>query len=150
MGFSVSVTYLLLFVGLLFAMGMLHATVSNSIEEVREAQQFQNDHIAAIQSAKVTISSVTLVDAAACDLNVTATNTGETLLERGRTDVLADGSYEENLTDRSEVDGADSDLWRPGQDLEIDLGAFAAAPDRIKLIAGPGVADATEVSGITC
>jgi flagellar protein FlaF len=151
MGFSVSGTYAQLFVGFLFSMGTLHASVSNSVEEVREAQRFQNDHISTLQRTSVNVTDVTVVDAGSCDVNVTAKNTGETPLRVSHTDVLTDGTYEENIAERSRVDGNDdTDLWYPGQQLEIDLGELLSAPDRVKVVTGTGVSDTTEVGGLRC
>jgi len=107
MGFSVSGTYALLFFGVLFAMGTLHASASNAVEEVRDAQQVQNDHLSAIQRTDVNVTDVILLDATSCDVNVTANNTGTTQLRVSETDLFSDGTYEENLTDRAQVDGTD-------------------------------------------
>jgi flagellar protein FlaF len=147
----VSGTYALLFFGVLFATGTLHTTASNAVEDVRESQQFQNDHVATIQGTEINITDVTVVDDVNCAVNVTANNTGETRLSAAKTDVLTDGVYEENVAEKSEVDGdGNTDLWLPGQQLEVDVGELTAAPDRVKTVAEPGVADATEVSGLVC
>jgi flagellar protein FlaF len=151
MGFSVSGTYALLFFGVLFAMGTLHASASNAVEEVRDAQQVQNDHLSAIQRTDVNVTDVILLDATSCDVNVTANNTGTTQLRVSETDLFSDGTYEENLTDRAQVDGTDgTDLWLPGQQLEVDAGEFLSAPDRVKVVTGPGVSDTAEASGLVC
>lgn len=150
MGFSVSATYLLLFFALLFAMGMLNASAANAVEEVREAQQFQNERISTVQGTALNVTDVAVDNATRCAVTVNASNVGDTLLERSATDVFVDGRYVENVGDRSTVDGGDSQLWRPDGTLSVDVGDLAAPPERVAVVAGPGVADATEVSGLSC
>lgn len=151
MGFSVSATYALIFFGLLFAMGTLHAAASNTAEDVTAAQQYQNDHLATIQETKLNVTSVAVADATNCDVTVAANNTGDTRLAVGETDVLADGGYETDAVGTTTVDGdGDTDLWLPGQQLEMEVETIDAAPRRVKVVSGPGVADTMEVSGLSC
>lgn len=151
MGFSVSATYALLFFGVLFAVGTLHATAANTVEDVRDAQQYQNGHLADLQGTDVFVADVAVTDVTACTVEVSANNTGDTHLSVESTDVLVDGVYEPDVAGSSAVDGdGDTDLWAPGEQLTVDLGDQPAPPDRVAVVTGPGVTDATEVSGLTC
>lgn len=151
MGFGVSGSWVLIFVGTLAAFGSLYSTTANTAEQYQEIREFQQHHLQQIQEADVEIESVSLVDGGNCSVNVTVENTGETTLDLTEADLLYDNAYQNGWQAAAEIDGDNStDIWRPGQTLSITDENLSSAPDRVKFVSGPGVADTTEVSGLSC
>jgi len=151
MGFSVSGSWVLIFVGTFAAFGSLYSTTANTAEDYADARELQHQHLEEIQGTALSIRSVSLADGVSCGVNVSVENTGETTLDINETDLLYDNEYQVGWQSAAEVDGDDStDIWRPGQTLSINDDDLLEAPDRIKLVAGPGVADTVEVTGLRC
>lgn len=151
MGFSVSGSWVLIFVGTFIAMGSLYTTVSNTAEQYQEVRDFQRTHLEGIQGTDVAITSVTLLDGVSCGVNVTVENVGERTLDLNESDLLYDNEYQVGWQSGAEIDGDGStDIWAPNQTLVITDDALLSAPDRIKFVSGPGVADTAEVSGLLC
>jgi len=151
MGFSVSGSWVLLFVGTFAAFGTLYSTTANTAEQYEDNREFQREHLAEIQGTALSITSVSLADGVSCGVNVSVENTGETTLSIDETDLLYDNEYQVGWQSNAEVNGDGStDIWRPGQTLSISDDDLLEAPDRIKVVSGPGVADTTEVTGLLC
>jgi flagellar protein FlaF len=151
MGFGVSGSWVLIFVGTLAAFGSLYSTTANTAEHYEETWTLQQDHLQQIQGTDVSIGSVSLVDGVNCSVDVTVENTGVTTLDLTETDLLYDNTYQVGWQAAAEIDGDNStDIWRPGQTLSITDNNLSSAPDRIKFVSGPGVADTAEVRGLQC
>ena len=151
MGFSVSGSWVLLFVGTFAAFGSLYSATANTTEHYTDARDFQRNHLAEIQGTDVSITSVSLADGVGCGVNVTVENTGETTLDSNETDLLYDNDYQAGWQSSAQIEGDDStDIWEPGQTLSISDDDMLEAPNRIKVVTGPGVADTAEVTGLQC
>ena len=75
---------------------------------------------------------------------------GETTLSVAAVDTVVDGTYVGiPAYERVEVDGRDTDVWRPGETLVLEdadtVVGFDGTPARVRVVTGSGVADASEV-----
>jgi|AntRauTorcE11898_2_1112593.scaffolds.fasta_scaffold62422_1 flagellar protein FlaF len=141
MGFSVSGSAAILFVGMFLAFGMFFTASANSFESVSEAQQDRTDLNLEQKNTAITI---TKANASGGTLTVWVNNTGGTYLALSETSLLLDNDYQSDWRDGAEVDGdGATDLWSPGERLEVTLSP-PLAPDRVKVVTKTGVAD-TEV-----
>lgn len=148
--FSTPASFLIVFVGLFIALGTLYTAAANTAERIGDAQATQRDHQEAVATTGVNVTSATW-DTSAGDLTVRATNTGDTTLTVADADTVVDGRYVAiSDYERAEVEGVDSDLWRPGEELVLEdtdtVDGFPTDPARVKLVTGPGLAATAEVS----
>jgi flagellar protein FlaF len=145
MGFSVSGSFAIVFVGALLAFGVWHTAASNGFERVTEAQSDRADATLDQRNTDVAVESVTY-DAVNETLRVNATNTGSTSLSLDDTDLLVDNEYRAGWQDRATIDGAalETDLWLPGEELSTNV--TVSDPQQVKLVTGPGVAASSPVT----
>lgn len=155
MGFSVSGSIVVVLFGLFIALGAYYGSVSNAMELVTDAREDRSDRFDRIHDAALEISSVTLLDAGACEVEIQVNNTGSAKLYLSDTDLLLDNEYRTDWQDGAVVDGdttesePGSDLWLPGERLTVVQRGLGDALHRVKVASGPGVADSREV-GIAC
>ena len=151
MGFGTSGSALVVFVALFIAMNSLYTATANSVEAVSDAREDRQDHHRTVQETQVTVADATW-NATSNSLTVRVDNTGGTELSVDRVDVVVDGEYLDSSDfERRTVEGRTTDIWRPGERLVLeDTDTVGTAPDRVKFVSGPGVADTAtvvEVSG---
>jgi len=151
MGFSVSGSLVVVMLGLFIAAGTVYGTLSNTMESVSDAREDRDAAADRLRHTDVEIDGASVLSEADCDIEVTATNTGDTELALDRTDFLFDNEYRTGWQANATVDGDNgTDLWLPGETLSAEFADLVAAPERIRLVSGPGVADLREVSGLAC
>jgi flagellar protein FlaF len=145
MGFSVSGSFAIIFVGLLLAFGVWHTAASNSFERITEARSDRVDSTLEQRNTDVAIESVTY-DGVNETLLVNATNTGSTSLSLDATDLLVDNEYRAGWQEQATIDGdaLETDLWLPGETLSMNV--TATDPTQVKVVTGPGVADTSPVT----
>jgi flagellar protein FlaF len=148
MGFSVSSSFAVIAFGTFVAMSALYGATANAAEERQDAQADQRAHRAAIAETAVNITS-TDVSVTGCSVEVRVNNTGSTELLVNETDLLVDGEYRTGWEADATVDGdADTDLWLPGEQLVVAVtDGITEAPDRVKVVTGPGVAATQRIEG---
>lgn len=137
-GFSVSGTYAVLFVGLLMASSMLYgafdASIERTIEGASEDYQARSEQTrTAIEISNVTYDEDNEV------LTVNVTNTGSTILDVNATDLVIDNEYynDSTLNDRR-VDGSpNASRWRPDEVLHFN--ATVADPVDVLVMTEHGV-----------
>ncbi|MFC7142291.1 flagellin [Halosimplex aquaticum] len=142
MGFSVSGSAALIFIGLFIAFGMWQTAASNSFERVSEAQSDRSDAALAEKNTDVVIDSATTSNG---DLEITATNTGSVALSLNRTDVLVDNEYQTGWQGDVLFEGSQKpvDLWVPGEQITITVSSTGS---HVKLVTESGVSDSEVVS----
>lgn len=142
LGFSVSGSAAIIFVGAFLAFSTAYTASANGFEQVNDARSAVDDEALERQNTAISVSNATY-DGGNDTLTVDVINEGSTGLSVGAVDILVDNSYRSNVTVR-EVDGdAETDLWLPGERLHLEL-SLSSQPTRVKIVSGPGVA-ATEV-----
>ena len=142
MGFSVSGSAAIVFVGLFFAFGTFFTASTNSMEDVTDANSDWQDQQLAQQNTDIAITDA-VYDNVTDSLVVGVDNVGATTLSVNRTDLIIDNEYQ-TTTQSRDVDGdSTTDVWAPGQRLTYNVSA-TSQPDRVKVTTETGVA-ATEV-----
>ena len=145
MGFSVSGSTVVLFLGIVISFGIAHAAVNNGVESVTDAYQDSTDKELSRQNTAINITSA-VANSASTTLNVTVENTGSTTLSVNDTDILINGTYtSHDSMETLEVDGNDAtDLWLPGESLYFVVNRDPAAPFRVKVVTESGVSASAE------
>ena len=147
MGFSVSGATAIVFLGAVIAFGSAYPAVVDSTEAISQAQGEQSDRILEQQNSEITVETAAY-DAGNDTVTATVSNSGTTALAVADVDVLVNGTYRDGATVEV-VGNTETDVWLPGETLRVAVtGTSATAGDelRLKLVTGPGVADATEVA----
>lgn len=146
MGFSVSGSAALVFVGLFLAFGMYHSATANSFERVSDAERDRSDALLDSRNTAVAISNASY-DSSAEELTVEVDNTGSAQLRVSETDLLVDGEYRTGWESAATVAGdADTDLWLTGQQLSVTLSGISSQPGRVKVVTGTAVSATAEVT----
>ena len=142
MGFSVSGSAAIVFVGLFLAFSTAYTASANGFERVTDARSAVDEESLDRQNTAIAVTNATY-DAGNDTLRVDATNEGATALRVDAVDVIVDNAYRDDFADRRVAGNASTDLWLPGERLHLELTA-TERPNRVKLVSGPGVA-VTEV-----
>ncbi|SDZ83854.1 flagellar protein FlaF [Haloplanus vescus] len=142
LGFSVSGSAAIIFVGLFLAFSTAYTASANGFERVSDATAAVDDQTLERQNTALNVTTATY-DAGNETLIVDVVNEGSTSLSVNATDLVVDNTYRTDFAVRS-VDGDNStSLWLPGERLHLEV-SMSTQPTRIKIVTGPGVA-ATEV-----
>lgn len=145
MGFSVSGSAALIFVGLFIAFGMWHTASANSFERVAEAEADRTDATLAQQNTDVAITTAAY-NGTDDELTVEVRNDGATGLSLSTSDLLVDGEYVTGWRDGATVAGDGStDLWLGGETVTITIDR-TSQPDRVKVVTETGVSATSEVT----
>jgi flagellar protein FlaF len=142
LGFSVSGSAAIVFVGLFLAFSTAYTASANGFERVADARSAVDEESLDRQNTAIAVTNATY-DAGNDTLRVDATNEGATALRVDAVDVVVDNAYRDDFADRRVAGNASTDLWLPGERLHLELTA-TERPNRVKLVSGPGVA-VTEV-----
>jgi flagellar protein FlaF len=143
MGFSVSTSMAIVFLGTLVAFGGIYTATSNTVEQVQTTTDAEDERLYSTQKTAINVTTTELLGSDdGCGIDVTVTNNGSTTLSVAETDILVDGVYQTGWADAATVDGdGDTDIWLPGQALSVQLTAgIDTAPTRVKVVTGSGVA----------
>lgn len=144
MGFSVSGAAAIIFVSLFFAFSMWYTAADNSFQRVVDAQDTQTDSSLSAANTDVEIVNTTYSGG---ELTIEVNNTGATALGLNSTDLLLDSEYEQDWQADATVAGnGTTDLWLPGEQLEITISGLSERPARVKIATETGVTAATEVN----
>ncbi|MFB6148739.1 MAG: hypothetical protein ABEJ48_03655 [Halobacteriales archaeon] len=144
MGFSVSGSAAVVFVGLLLAGSIIYPTVANSFDRISSAQSEYNQDVRAMRDTDITIRTASY-NATNTTLSIVVENTGTTTLTVNNTDVLVDNNYTSSYQAQSVAGVSDADLWLEGEKLRIEI-SIDSQPDRVKIATRFGVQAAAEVA----
>jgi flagellar protein FlaF len=142
LGFSVSGSAAIVFVGLFLAVSTAYTASANGFERVTDARSAVDEAALDQQNTAIDIANATY-DAGNDTLVLDVVNEGSTSLTVDAVDVLVDNAYRDDAAVLQVGGDATTDLWLPGERLHLELSA-PTSPDRVKVVSGPGVA-ATEV-----
>jgi len=146
MGFSISGSAAIIFVGMFVAFGMWHTAASASFERVTDAQKASTDSVLETRNTALNVTNATY-SAGANELLVNVTNAGTSQLRLANVDLVVDGEYVADWQSGATVAGASgTGLWLAGERLSITLTGVATQPDRVKVVTGTGVAATAEVT----
>ncbi|MFB6300421.1 MAG: hypothetical protein ABEH65_09190 [Halobacteriales archaeon] len=144
MGFSVSGSAAVVFVGLLVAGSILYPTVSNSFDRIHTAQSEYHDDVQAMRDTDITIRTASY-NASNTTLSLVIENTGTTTLTVNNTDVLVDNNYTDTYQSQSVAGVEGADLWLEGERLRLEI-TLEYTPDRVKIATRFGIQAATRVN----
>lgn len=139
MGFSTSGAVAVVFVGFLLAMGVLIPSVEGGYERTVEARDLDQERALRVANSAIDVSAVDY-NATADELTVDVDNAGSVTLQVDRTDLVVDGEYV--VPDVTAVEGDPGrTVVAPGERLTLTVEDYQPGPDRVKVVAGTGVAD---------
>lgn len=142
MGFGVSGSMAILFLGVLIATGTLFTTTSTTVEDLDEARDARQEQLLDRRNTDIAVTSA-VYNTTSGTLNLSVSNDGATTLSVNGTTLLVDNRYQS--VEAATVDGlAATDLWEPGEQLRLNVSM--SEPARVKVVTEQGVADTEEVT----
>jgi flagellar protein FlaF len=147
MGFSVSGSAAVLFIAAFVSVGILYSAAFNGYERVQDADDAHGEQVLERRNTAVSIVSETY-NGSAGTMTVNVSNDGATTLSVSETDLLVDGEYRapDSYISSSVAGNNSTDVWAPGETLTLKVNASETdAPDRVKIVTGPGVTATSEV-----
>ena len=141
MGFGVSGSTAVIFLGVLIASGTLYTATAGSAERVSEASDAESEALLDRRNTAIDATEVVYNTSSSNDtLRITVTNGGTTALSAEDTSLLVDNEYVPPGERSTTVDGdTATDVWAPDQSLVIET-TRSSTPDRVKVVAENGVA----------
>jgi flagellar protein FlaF len=137
-GFGVSGSTAVIFLGVLIATGTLYTAAAGSAERINDARDGEREDLLDRRNTDIEVTRV-VYDENASNLSVEVRNTGTTTLSVGETSLLVNNTYER--PDATLVDGDSStDVWGADQTLVLNDTDASGPSERVKVVAGNGVA----------
>lgn len=147
MGFSVSGSAAIVFIGLIVAAGIAIPSVVGSFGSMASAQGQQTDRGVETLNTDIEIRNTTY-NATDNELDVRLSNTGSTTLSVDETSVLVDGTIPPAGDVTTDVEGnTNADLWLPGETLNVTVSNVDPEPDRVKVVTENGIARTAGIGG---
>lgn len=144
MGFGVSGSAAIIFLGVLICTGTLYTATAGSAEQLTDAKHADNERLLERRNTAVDVTSATYTgnESNGYTVSVRIENTGTTTLSVNDTSVLLNNEYvEPDQIDVVEVDGDGStDIWAPGQTLELEY-MTDEEPETVTIVTAYGVSD---------
>ena len=140
LGFSVSGSAAIVFVGIFLAFSSAYTASANGFERVADARSAVDEDALDRQNTALSVTNTTY-DAGNDTLTVEAVNEGSTTLEVEAIDLLVDNTYRDDYAVRRVGGDNSTTLWLPGERLHLEV-STSSQPDRVKIVTGPGVAAA--------
>ena len=140
-GFSVSGSAAIIFVGVMVAAGIAVPSLVGSMGALADSQGEQVDRGIDALNTEFKITSATYNASGQENVQVELKNTGSTTLSVNKTSVLVDGTIQRDADILStDVDGEpDTTLWLPGQTFTIEIDY--SSPNRVKVVTENGIAE---------
>ena len=139
MGFGVSGSTAVIFLGVLIATGTLYTAAAGSAEQVSDARDTEQEELLDRRNTAIDVTEVVYNTSSSNDtLFITVINDGSTTLSVDDTSLLVDNEYV--VPDSTAVEGdTETDVWAPDQSLVFET-TNSSAPSRVKAVAENGVA----------
>lgn len=145
MGFSVSGSAAIIFIGLIVAAGVAIPSIVGGIGSLAGAQNQQIDRGVDSLNTDIEIEAGSY-NGTDEELDIRVANTGSTSLSVNGTTVLVDGEIPSEESVTTDVEGnANADLWLPGETLNVTAENVDPAPERVKIVSENGIAETAEV-----
>ncbi|RLM59474.1 fla cluster protein FlaF [Halobellus sp. Atlit-31R] len=137
MGFGVSGSTAVIFLGVLIASGTLYTAAAGSAEQIAEAHDDDSERLLDRRNTALDVTRV-IYNSSSGNLEVDVKNTGTTALSVNGTTLLLDNEYEEPISTEVGTDDA-TDVWGADQTLAL-FANVGQEPDHVKIVAENGVA----------
>jgi len=131
-GFSVSGSAVIIFVGMMVAAGIAVPALVGSMGALADSQGEQVDRGIDALNTEFEVTSATYNESGNGNLDLDIKNTGSTTLTLEGTSVLIDGEIRPSLTGTG--------LWVPGETITITTDE-SSKPDSVKIVAENGIAE---------
>ncbi|XGI83119.1 hypothetical protein ACEU6E_07495 [Halorutilales archaeon Cl-col2-1] len=142
MGFSVSASTAIIFIGVLIAANSVYGAWTYSQKQLETARDDEAHDLLEKRQTSVEVIS-TSYSSATDTLTVNTSNTGETSLSASKTTAILDGEYspKETVTVKNSFGNEkNSNLWLPGDYLVVNVSS-TTDPTRVKLSTENGISD---------
>jgi flagellar protein FlaF len=146
-GFSVSGSAVVVFVGFIVAAGLAIPTLAGTISDVTESQGEQIDRGVNMINTDLKIER-SVYNETTDELRIEVTNTGSTTLTVRDTSLLVDDALITNVTREIAGVQVDTKLWKSGEQLNMTVENVASNDnvnatqlERVKIVAENGVDD---------
>lgn len=137
MGFGVSGSTAVIFLGVLIASGTLYTAAAGSAEQISEARDDDQEDLLERRNTAIDVTRVVYYNDSD-DLEINVTNVGTTALSADGTSLLLDNVH--TNPDTTRVDGdIDTDVWGADQTLKLMINNVSQ-PDHVKVVAENGIA----------
>jgi flagellar protein FlaF len=148
MGFSVSGSAVIVFIGVMVAAGIAVPSVVGSFGSLAGAHGNQVDRGVDALNTDIAIETATY-DGGTNELTLEIGNVGSTTLGVGDTSALVDGVIPASADVTTDVGGdGNAGLWLPGEMLTVTIGNVDSEPNRVKIVAENGIAETASGSEI--
>lgn len=144
MGFSVSGSVAIVLIAAFVSTGILYTAAYNGYEDVTQANDAKADRLLEQRNTEVAITSTSYNTSGNDNFTVQVLNEGSTTLSVDATDVVLDGVYKSSWLSYNVSGSSSTDVWAPGETLNVTVQGPASKPSRVKVVTGPGVS-VTEV-----
>jgi len=136
-GFGVSGSTAVIFLGVLIASGTLYTAAAGSAEQISEARDDDQEDLLERRNTAIDVTRVVYYNDSD-DLEINVTNVGTTALSADGTSLLLDNVH--TNPDTTRVDGdIDTDVWGADQTLKLMINNVSQ-PDHVKVVAENGIA----------
>lgn len=147
MGFGVSGSTAIIFLGVLICTGTLYSAAAGTAEQLTDAEQANHERLLERQNTGIDIFNATYNESGEKLLVIRTNNTGSTTLSVDDTTLLTENEYKNVSPSNAYVDNDQTtDLWMPGETLRIELSTNAS---RVKLVTETGVSDSRTVTVVS-
>jgi flagellar protein FlaF len=139
-GFGVSGSTAVIFLGVLIATGTLYTAAAGSAEQISEARDDDQEDLLERRNTAIDVTRVVYNSTGNDNLEVTVQNTGTTTLSVNGTSLLVDNEHIDLGHTQTSVEGDDTtDVWAADQTLVLTT-TMDQEPDHVKVVAENGIA----------
>ncbi|WP_256288083.1 fla cluster protein FlaF [Halobellus inordinatus] len=138
MGFGVSGSTAVIFLGVLIASGTLYTAAAGSAEQISEARDDDQEDLLERRNTAIDVTRVVYYDDSTPTLQVSVENAGTTTLSVNGTSLLVDNTFE-SVTQTSVESDETTDVWGADQTLVLNT-TMDQEPDHVKVVAENGIA----------
>jgi archaellum component FlaF (FlaF/FlaG flagellin family) len=134
MGFSVAASSAIIFIGFLFAAGILLTSMTIVIDDIKDDMEKYRESIQSSGNTRINIDNATNTSTV---LYINITNTGATTLKVNEIEVLVNGSMVTHLITNSSVEGNNAtNLWSPEETLYLEIMTVTSPGERVIVTTG--------------
>lgn len=141
MGFGVSGSTAIIFLGVLVCTGTLYTAAAGTAETLNEAHDSNDERLLEQRNTEINVTSATYSNNSnSYPVDVRVRNEGTTTLSVNDTSLLVDNEYY-TIAGATSVDGnSATGIWAPNETLLVEL-TVDSEPSRVKVVTENGVAD---------
>lgn len=139
MGFSVTTAHLVLFVTFLTAGNAFAGAFWATAKDVDEHRRWQAEHQESVAHTNISIVGTPVYDAVASRYTFNVENTGSTTLLASEVSYVVDGEWTDAVEQTAVEGDVTTDLWLPGEVMEVRLRPIGTSPTYLKVVTENGV-----------